>query len=149
MNTGLIATVLSVINDYANVKANASPTEADGSEDVAMNDGGPAMINTGGPGGDSAAITYTELTITKLLTLLGEGCKYSNLLIANILQGGLVQVLSSLLPKDNEDLPSYTHELTNLLNVLLPKTVADHQTMKKVIMFGQRQNYPFSDDAQS
>ena len=48
------------------------------------------MINTGGPGGDSVATTYTELTISKLLTMLGEGCKYSNLLIGSILQGGLV-----------------------------------------------------------
>ena len=54
-----------------------------------MDDGGLSLINTGAQGGESGATTYTELTISKLLNLLGEGCKYSNQMIVNILQGGL------------------------------------------------------------
>jgi len=57
------------------------------------------MINTG----SLKENTYTESTISMLLSILQEGCKYSNNLIANILSNNFVHVLTQLLPKEDQD----------------------------------------------
>ena len=62
-----------------------------------MDGGESSLINTNNAGGSASKVhetTYTEQTISVLLSILSQGCKYSNLLIANILQGHIVQVLT-------------------------------------------------------
>jgi len=62
------------------VVSSASDSQPSAEEDHPMNDGN--MISTGGPRQDS---TYTEHTIGILLSIVALGCKYSHLLIQNIL----------------------------------------------------------------
>ena len=132
-NIGLFDTILSCLSDYASI---INSDEEPGIDS--------AMIDTGG---SQLENTYSQQTITLLISMLTQACKYSNALISKILNGGVVQLLSKLLPKkDDQDMPSYTSELIGLFNQILPQTTADEQNMNKLIVFGPRLVYPFSKD---
>ena len=116
INIGLIDRVTSCIGEYS---ATISTMNQNSGADMAMDGGESSLINTNVVGGQSSVqeTTYTEQTISVLLSILSQGCKFSNLLIANILQGQqILQVLTQLLPKEDMDQPAYINELTTLLN---------------------------------
>ena len=83
--SGLTETITNCVGEYA-AAIQAENDKEDGA-DVAMTDEGN-MIDTGAP--SIRESTYTENTISILLSILQEGCKYSNSLIANIVSNNFV-----------------------------------------------------------
>ena len=87
INIGLIDRVTACIGEYSATMSSANQSSEQ--VDVIMDIGENSLINTNNAGASSSAQenTYTEQTISILLSLLSQGCKFSNLMIANILQG--------------------------------------------------------------
>ena len=87
MEAGLIETINSCLADYSAIVGSLPPgTDAPMQEES-------SLINTGGPSGQASETTYTEQTILVLLSILSLGCKFSNLLITNMLNGNIIQIL--------------------------------------------------------
>ena len=103
MNEGLVETATACLSEYAAVVTGASEAEQNAAqEDAEMHEGENAnIIRTGGPSDQSLEDTYSEQTISHLLSLLSMGCKFSSELIASILSNGILQVLAKLLPKED------------------------------------------------
>ena len=87
INIGLIERVTACIGEYSATIASTNQSSAEGAADVNMDGGENSLINTNIEAAISSAQenTYTEQTISVLLSLLSQGCKFSHLLIANIL----------------------------------------------------------------
>ena len=109
-----------------------------------------AMIDTGGPQGSQDTI-YTDQTIAIFLQILSYGCKFSHLMIAQIIHDNALQAIVNLLPSEDkhQDLPPFVNDLMSLINLMLPQTDVDRKQQQKLIIFGPRQVYPPSEDASS
>ena len=94
INIGLIDRVTACIGEYSATVSSANPSSE--AADVIMDVGENSLINTNMAGNNSQAqeTTYTEQTISVLLSILSHGCKFSHLMIANILQGQTLHVLT-------------------------------------------------------
>lgn len=98
LEIGLIDRITSSVREYLAAISSAAENQ-EMQVDVVMDGGESSLINTNNnAGGGSPSkvheTTYTEQTISVLLSILSQGCKFSNLLIASLLHGGIVQVLT-------------------------------------------------------
>ena len=134
INIGLIDRITACIGEYSAIvqttRVSAQQSSAQAGADVEMDGAENSLINTNAQNNPSAGAfetTYTEHTISMILSILSQGCKFSNLLIANILQGQTLHILTALLPGEDMDQPAYLNELTTLLNQLLPQSESEQQ----------------------
>jgi len=117
MNTGLTETICSCLSDYA-VTSNSNKISHAEDEDEPMES---FKIETGAASG-TQDLKYTEQTISAMLQILCQGCRFSHLLIAQMLHGNVLRIITNLLPEDSQsqNLPAYINDLISLLNLVLP-----------------------------
>lgn len=67
--------------------------------------------------------TYNQTTISNFLRILTYACKYSQQIVMQLISGGLLEILESLLPEQDAEMASYTQDVLSLLESLFPAVI--------------------------
>ena len=66
---------------------------------------------------------YNHTTISNFLRILAFACKYSQQIVMQLISGGLLETLESLLPEQDAEMASYTQDVLSLLDSLFPAVI--------------------------